>query len=94
MEFRQRTSRAYPGSRFESERRGSLEGIPEGFQAGPNRTAPQLPEEDLFVLYDACQQTDVRDRKLPVVVPVQTGEVVVVPREAGRQLARMEDSME
>src|SRR5206468_11601716 len=55
---------------------------------------PSFPEEDLFALYHACQQTDVRDRKLPVVVPVQTGEVIVVPREAGRHLARIEDSME
>jgi len=62
----------------------------------PGQIVPRrgFPEEDLFVLDNACQQTDVRDRKLPVFVPVQTGEVIVVPREAGRHLARMEDSME
>ena len=42
----------------------------------------------------ACEQADILDRKLPVLVPVQTGEVIVVPREARRHLARMVDGME
>jgi hypothetical protein len=46
------------------------------------------------VLYNGCQQTEIFYRKLAVVVPIQTGQVVVVPREAGRHLARMEDGME
>src|SRR6202035_2877449 len=44
-------------------------------------------EENLLVLDYACEQANILDRKLPVLVPVQTGEVIVVPREARRHLA-------
>jgi hypothetical protein len=44
-------------------------------------------KEDLLVLHHACQQAKIFHRKLAVLVPVQTCQVVVVPRETGRNLA-------
>ena len=54
----------------------------------------RFTKENLLVLHNGCQQTEIFHRKLAVLVPIQTGQVVVVPRESGRHLARMEDGME
>src|SRR3984893_9915047 len=51
-------------------------------------------KENLLVLHNACQRPEIFHRKLAVLVPIQTGQVVVVPREPRRYLARMEDRME
>ena len=69
-------------------------GYPKGSGFGQIIPRCSFPEENSLVLDNACQQAEVLDRKLPVLVPVQTGEVIVVPREARRHLARMVDSME
>ena len=51
-------------------------------------------KENLLVLHHACQQAEVFHGKLAVFVPIQSGQVVVVPREPRRHLARMEDCVE
>lgn len=64
--------------------------------SGPGQivTRRSFPEEDFLVLDNACQQPEVLYRKLPVLVPLQTREVIVMPRDPWRHLARMEDRME
>jgi len=38
-----------------------------------------LAEKDFLVLHHACKQPEVRYRELPVIVPLQPGEVAIVP---------------
>jgi hypothetical protein len=53
-----------------------------------------LAEKDFLMLHYACQQSEVRYRTVPVLVPVQTGEIVIVPRIPGLHLPRVESRME
>jgi hypothetical protein len=77
---RQRTFPACPGSRFESSQAYRREGIPEGFPVWPDHTAPRPRGKRLSCAPPRLPAARIGYRILPVFMPVQTGEVVIMAR--------------